>query len=170
MAKKKSQKNRRPRLAKASLPEFNLALGEFLALPAHLEQKYSDVVTQIFPLKASMNKMQEFCDSYLNLGEELPLYFTPAVPWVLMQVVDYGEIATTSKNLGWFSQHELAFGVPLRCYKKEKNEWIFDNWAMVFPFIFVDNPLSLSGGRKNAGHSCRPARLSPICSVRFREQ
>ena len=110
-------------------------------------------MTQIFPLKASMNRLQEFCDSYLNLGEDLPLYFKPAVPWVLMQVVDYGQIATTSKNLGWFSQHELAFGVPLRCYKKEKNEWVFVNWAMVFPFIFVDNPLSLSGGRKIYGWS-----------------
>ena len=136
-----------------ALPAFNQALGEFLALPKHLEQKYSDVVTQIFPLKASMNRLQEFCDSYLNLDEDLPLYFKPAVPWVLMQVVDYGQIATTSKNLGWFSQHELAFGVPLRCYKKEKNEWVFVDWAMVFPFIFVDNPLSLSGGRKIYGWS-----------------
>ena len=152
MAKKKRQTRRRIGTV-AFLPEFNLALGEFLALPTHLEQKYSDVVTQIFPLKASMNRLQEFCDSYLNLGEDLPLYFKPAVPWVLMQVVDYGQMATTSKNLGWFSQHELAFGVPLRCYKKEKNEWVFVDWAMVFPFIFVDNPLSLSGGRKIYGWS-----------------
>ena len=153
MAKKKSQANRRQKLANVTLPEFNLALGKFLALPAHLEQKYSDVVTQIFPLKASMSRLQEFCDSYLNLDEDLPLYFKPAVPWVLMQVVDYGEIATTSTNLGWFSQHELAFGVPLRCYKKEKSEWVFVDWAMVFPFIFVDNPLSISGGRKIYGWS-----------------
>ena len=151
MAKKKRQARRR--IGGVALPEFNQALGEFLALPEHLEQKYSDVVTQIFPLKASMNRLQEFCDSYLNLDEDLPLYFKPAVPWVLMQVVDYGQIATTSKNLGWFSQHELAFGVPLRCYKKEENEWIFVDWAMVFPFIFVDNPLSLSGGRKIYGWS-----------------
>jgi hypothetical protein len=153
MAKKKSKTNRRPRPATVTLPEFNFALGEFLALPAHLEQKYSDVVTQIFPLRASMNRMQEFCDSYLNLDEDLPLHFKPAVPWVLMQVVDYGEMATTSRNLGWFSQHELAFGVPLRCYRKEKNEWVFVDWAMVFPFIFVDNPLSMSGGRKIYGWS-----------------
>jgi hypothetical protein len=153
MAKKKSQRNRSLKPAKVTLPEFNFALGEFLALPAHLEQKYSDVVTQIFPLKASMNRLQELCDSYLNLDDDLPLHFKPAVPWVLMQVVDYGEMATTSRNLGWFSQHELAFGVPLSCYKREKNEWVFVDWAMVFPFIFVDNPLSLSGGRKIYGWS-----------------
>lgn len=151
MAKKKRHSRRR--IGNVALPEFNQALGEFLALPTHLEQKYSDVVTQIFPLKARMNRLQEFCDSYLNLGDDLPLYFKPAVPWVLMQVVDYGQMAITSKNLGWFSQHELAFGVPLRCYKQEKNEWVFVDWAMVFPFIFVDNPLSLSGGRKIYGWS-----------------
>ncbi len=90
MPTKKDKTNRRTRSANVILPAFNLALGEFLALPAHLEQKYSDVVTQIFPLKASMNRLQEFCDSYLNLDEDLPLHFKPAVPWVLMQVVDYG--------------------------------------------------------------------------------
>ena len=153
MAKKKSKSRSTKTPGRVALPEFNQALGEFLALPAHLEQKYSDVVTQIFPLKASMNRLQDFCDSYLNIDEDLPLRFKPAVPWVLMQVVDYGQMAVTSRNVGWFSQHELAFGVPLRCYKKQKDEWVFADWAMVFPFIFVDSPLSLSAGRKIYGWS-----------------
>ncbi len=153
MAKKKILSGNNPAPAAIKLPEFNLALGGFLALPPHLEQKYTDVVTQIFPLKASMNRLQDFCDSYLNVDETLPLRFTPAVPWVLMQVVDYGAMAAVSRNIGWFSQHELAFGVPIRCYKKEKGEWKFVDWAMVFPFIFVDNPLSLSAGRKIYGWS-----------------
>ena len=100
MAKKKRQARRRIGEGSVALPEFNQALGEFLALPKHLEQKYSDVVTQIFPLKASMSRLQEFCDSYLNLGEDLPLYFKPAVPWVLMQVVDYGQMATDIEEPG----------------------------------------------------------------------
>ena len=135
------------------MPPFNTALGEFLALPADLEQKYSDVVTQIYPLKASMERLEDFCDSYLNLDEELPMHFKPAAPWVLMQVVDYGKMATNAMNVGWFSQHELAFGVPVRRYEKEKGKWKFADWAMVFPFIFVDNPLSMSGGREIYGWS-----------------
>ncbi|MGA7871560.1 MAG: hypothetical protein WCA22_11745 [Candidatus Binatus sp.] len=79
--------------------------------------------------------------------------FKAAVPWVLMQVCDYGAMASTSRNVGWFSQHELAFGVPIRWYKKERGKWVFVDWAMVFPFIFVDNPLSMSGGRKIYGWS-----------------
>ena len=69
MAKKKRARNAISTCG-IKLPKFNSALGEFLALPPHLEQKYSDVVTQIFPLKASMNRLQEFCDSYLNLDED----------------------------------------------------------------------------------------------------
>jgi hypothetical protein len=147
------------------MPPFNTALGDFLALPAHLEQQYSDVVTQIFPLKANIQKLHEFCDSYLNLDEDLPLQFKPAAPWVLMQVVDYGKMASSSKNVGWFSQHELAFGVPVRCYKKQKDKWVLDDWAMVFPFIYVDNPLSMSGGREIYGWSKSEIKIDAIPSV-----
>jgi hypothetical protein len=165
MANTKRPTSRRKKPPGIALPKFNLALGEFLALPEHLEQKYSDVVTQIFPLKASMGRLQDFCDTYLNLNPDAPRYFKPAVPWVLMQVVDYGQMAVTSKNLGWFSQHELAFGVPLWCYKKEKDKWVFTDWAMVFPFIFVDNPLSMSGGRKIYGWSKSGIKIDDNLSI-----
>jgi len=153
MALRNKQSRRKTTPIRAAMPPFNTALGEFLALPAHLEQKYSDVVTQIYPLKASMERLQDFCDNYLNLDEELPMHFKPAAPWVLMQVVDYGKMATNAMNVGWFSQHELAFGVPVRRYEKEKGKLVFVDWAMVFPFIFVDNPLSMSGGREIYGWS-----------------
>jgi hypothetical protein len=80
MPSKKGPTSRRTKAAGGVLPEFNLALGEFLALPEHLEQKYSDVVTEIFPLRASMSRLQTFCDTYLNLDKDAPLYFKPAVP------------------------------------------------------------------------------------------
>jgi hypothetical protein len=164
MAPKNSQPIRRtsPKLA---LPRFNSALGKFLALPAHLEQKYSDVVTQIYPLKASMTRLQEFCDGYLNLDENSPIRFRPAAPWVLMQVVDYGKMASSSRNVGWFSQHELAFGVPLQCHKKENGKWVLADWAMVYPFIFVDNPLSMSGGREIYGWSKAGIRIEPTLPI-----
>ena len=153
MAKRNSYTSSNSAPKNIDLPRFNTSLGQFLALPAHLEQSYSDVVTQIFPLKASMTRLQEFCDGYLNLDEDPPFHFKPAAPWVLMQVVDYGEMASSSRNVGWFSQHELAFGVPVRWYKKENGKWVFVDWAMVFPFIYVDNPLSMSGGREIYGWS-----------------
>jgi len=153
MAPRNSEPSRRTAGAGAGLPLFNSAPGEVLALPAHLDQKYTDVVTQIYPLKARMTRLQEFCDSYLNLDENPPFYFKPAAPWVLMEVCDYGQMASTSRNVGWFSQHELAFAVPVQWHAKENGKWVFVDWAMVFPFIFVDNPLSMSGGRRIYGWS-----------------
>lgn len=147
------------------LPRFNSALGEFLALPSHLEQKYSDVITQVYPLKADAVQLQKFCDSYLNLSGNPPLHFEAPVPWVFMQVVDYGKIASTSRNVGWFSQHELAFGVPVRTYKREQGRWQFANWTLVFPFIFVDNPLSMSAGREIYGWSKAEIRIDTIPSI-----
>src|SRR5208282_5203914 len=160
MASRKKQVQRKTapsrKTAKAKAPtlsSFNTALGDFLALPEHLEQNYSDVVTQIYPLKASVERLHEFCANYLNLDDDLPVRFEPAAPWVLMQIVDYGRMALSSVNVGWFSQHELAFGIPVRRYEREKSKWVFADWAMVFPFIFVDNPLSMSGGREIYGWS-----------------
>lgn len=147
------------------LPRFNSALGKFLALPPHLEQTYSDVVTQVYPLKASMTRLQEFCESYLSLSENPPFSFKPAAPWVLMQVCDYGRIASTTSNIGWVSQHELAFGLPVEWYKKEGSKWVFADWAMIYPFIFVDNPLSMSAGREIYGWAKSGIRIDPVAPI-----
>src|SRR5215469_3664293 len=156
---RKGDPNPRVRRQQIALPRFNSALGKFLALPARLDQKYTDVVAQIYPLKASTTKLQEFCDDYLNLTGDPPNRFEAAIPWVLMQVIDYGKIATSARNVGWFSQHELAFGVPVRWYRKEQGRWVFVDWAIVFPFIYVDNLLSMSGGREIYGWSKAPIKI-----------
>lgn len=155
----KGESNSRMRRRRIALPRFNSALGEFLALPARLDQKYTDVVAQIYPLKADTTQLQQFCNGYLNLAGDPLNHFEAAIPWVLMQVLDYGKIATSAKNVGWFSQHELAFGVPLRWYRKQRGKWEFIDWAMVFPFIYVDSPLSMSGGREIYGWSKAPIKI-----------
>jgi hypothetical protein len=150
---------------RSDLARFNSALGQFLALPSHLEQKYTDVVTQVYPLRADPGVLQAFCDTYLNLSDDLPIRFKGQVPWVFMQIVDYGKMASTSRNVGWFSQHELAFGVPLQRYKREKGQWIFADWVLVFPFIFVDNPLSMSAGREIYGWSKAEIKIDTIAAI-----
>lgn len=100
MTARKAHTRKKSATSVTRLPRFNSALGKFLALPPHLEQTYSDVVTQVYPLKASMTRLQEFCESYLSLSENPPFSFKPAAPWVLMQVCDYGRIASTTSNIG----------------------------------------------------------------------
>jgi hypothetical protein len=117
---------------------------------------FNAVTNRVFPLKASMNQLQDFCDNYLNFVDEEKRnrpthYFKPAVPWVYCQVVNYGQCATATKSLGWISQHEVVFLVPLAWYVIEKGELRFKDWAMVCPFAFVDNDISVTTGREIYG-------------------
>lgn len=117
---------------------------------------FSDVTTRVFPLKASMNRLQDFCDNYLNFvdddkGNRSPHYFKPALPWVYFQVLNYGEMNTATKSLGWIAQHEVLFLVPLAWYVVENGELRFKDWATVCPFVFVDNDISITTGREIYG-------------------
>jgi hypothetical protein len=131
-----------------ALPDFNEALGDFLKLPANLQQTYTDVLTQVYPLPADFAALSTFCDAYLNnVSPGCPWRFEPAAPWVLLEVCNYGRMALQTQNVGWVSQHELAFGFPIAWYEGGK----FKDWAMVYPYIYVDDPLSMSLGRQVYG-------------------
>jgi hypothetical protein len=156
----------------SGLPDYNYALGDFLRPPPDPLNRYENVVTQVYPLRAQKKVLQEFCDKYLNLepreGEERLMEFEVAAPWVLMQVCDYGKLGYVTPNGPWFAEHELAFGIPLKWYERNGEERKFQDLAIVYPFIFVDSPLGMAGGRQIYGWSkagiefeCTPPELKP---------
>ncbi len=88
------------------LTDYNTALGDELALPDDLTETFTNVVAQIFPLAADMSVLQQFLDGYLNFpsdGENPPVYFKPAAPFVMLEVLNYGSVASNTENVGWFS-------------------------------------------------------------------
>jgi len=127
---------------------YNTTLVPWSCYPTSCQQTYTGVISQVFPL-AAICVLEDFCDSYLNLKQDKnpPFWFKPAAPFVLMQVVDYGDMAEANA-IGWFSQHELAFGIPVEWHVRDKDGWHFKDIAMHYPFIYVDNPLSIAGGRE----------------------
>jgi len=135
------------------LPPYRIDLAPFLGLPDDLSQKYTNIRTQVFPLRAQMSALSTFCDAYLNVDSYLPVYFRPAAPLVVLEVADYGDITINTPYSGLFSQREVSFGFPLEWYDKIGSDLVFRDWAMIYPFIFVDDPLSLSGGRELYGWS-----------------
>ncbi len=144
----------------ASLQPYRHDLASFFTLPDNLEQKYTGVVNLVFPLRAQIDKLQHFCDHYLNFrrDESLHVCYRAAAPWVLMQLVYYAEIQSGSAGLS--SQYELAFGFPVECFDvtgsdKSRTETGRD-WAIVYPYIFADNPISIYGGRMVYGWSKTP--------------
>jgi len=118
---------------------------------------FTGVTFRSFLLHADFNRLQMFCNNYLNFPDDPPgpssgNYFKAAAPWVTFSVINYGKMSTETENLGWIAQHEVLFSVPVEWYKVgESGELVFHDWAYVCPFIFVDNDRSLGVGREVYG-------------------
>ncbi|MBX3024567.1 hypothetical protein KF840_06620 [bacterium] len=125
------------------------------ALPTAPPFIFRGVTSRVFPLRANMSRLSAFCDQYLNM--DIPptiARFRPSLPYVYLMVLNYGSMSPASvraQNLGWVSQHEMTFTVPLEWWREEGGRLVFKNWACVSPFIFVDDQLSLTTGREVYG-------------------
>jgi len=98
-----------------------------------------------------MNLLRAFCDSYLNVAKGI-YEFYPYFPYVLLVVLDYGRMSLDQLNLGWVSQHEVLFEIPLGMWGYNKSgRWAFQKWVVNTPFIVVDNAASLTTGREAYG-------------------
>ena len=140
------------------MADYNSALCPFLDLKPPLIQKYTDVVAQIYPLRADPLRLQRFCDKFLKgtpKGNPF-VEFAPATPWILMQVCKYtsmlSETANRPKADRCFAQNELSFGIPIKYWDKGSKPQP-DQVAMVYPIVFVDNPISMEAGRQVYGWS-----------------
>lgn len=132
-------------------PRFNVpgGLSASMQLPPPFE--FTGVTIRVFPLRAKIHLLERFCDSYVNVIPDAAGVFKPFVPYVYLLIVDYGRMAVEAQNLGWLSQHEIVFTVPVEWYRREGSRLVFHDWGFVSPFIFVDNELSMTTGRQVYG-------------------
>jgi hypothetical protein len=156
-------------IAGTTQPQYNVARSpDLLALPGTPRIAFTGVSCRAFPLKSSISRLQDFCDGYLNFVDEREgsgHYFTPAIPFVYLQIVNYGKMSTESANLGWIAQNEVLFSVPLEWYRVEEGRLVFKDWALVCPFVFVDNDMSVATGREVYGWTKVKSWLDPIPSL-----
>ncbi len=132
-------------------PKFNTALrGVNVILEGKPPVRFEGVTVRVFPIRANMFRLRTFTESYLNVAPDI-VRFRPAFPYVYLMAVNYGRMAAEFRNLGWVSQHEIVFAVPLECYRVDKGRLVFADWAAVCPFIYVDDEMSLSTGREVYG-------------------
>ncbi|MBV8055500.1 MAG: hypothetical protein JO071_09710, partial [Deltaproteobacteria bacterium] len=155
---------RRP--ATSHLADYNDSFD--VKLPAKLTETLKGVTAHIFPLNADLGKMQAFLDRYLNfpdatLGktdEDPPVYFKPAAPFVLLEVANYSRISENITTVGWFSQREIAFGMAVEWYARRGDDIEFLRYALIYPYIYVDNQLGIEGGRAIYGWSKAPIEVA----------
>ncbi len=134
------------------LPFYNQALGPAEStLVVSPPFNFPGVTARVFPLRASMNILRGFCNRYLNVAPEV-CELHPYLPCVLLVVLDYGRMAIEQFNLGWVSQHEVFFGVPLALWRRDRRGRPYiEKWVVNTPFILVDNASSLTTGRESYG-------------------
>jgi hypothetical protein len=143
-------------------PFFDMARGwadEAYLVPPPFS--YPGVTARVFPLRASMNILSSFCRRYLNVLPPEVCYLRPSLPCVLLVILDYGDMALETANLGWVAQHEVLFEVPLEMWRREQGRMVFKGWVLNTPFIFVDNAASLTTGREVYGWPKVLASLRP---------
>ena len=149
-------------------PQFNNARGPASTLQFKPPFSFKDMTVSVFPLRANLSRLQAFCDRYLNQNSD-EIRFQAYLPYVFLQILDYGKMSIEAANMGWVSQSEVAFCVPLRWMIKQEGKWQFFDWAVSCPFIYVDNELSMSTGREVYGWPKVLARMDPSINEWFRD-
>jgi hypothetical protein len=156
-------------MAGKELPEYNTSIAGMLQWPSDVQMKFPRVGMRFYPLRADLVQLQRVCDAYLNFTQDPtddrpPYYFKPAAPFVLMQTVNYDRLEI--EEIGWLTQHEAIFSIPLEWYQLENGTWSFKDWAMTYPFIYLDHPISIWMGREMYGWPKVPVRVPRLFPLR----
>lgn len=108
---------------------------------------FRGVSARFFPLRANLDILQQLVDSYLNIVPPEAGRFRVPLPYVQLVVLDYGQMGESEMRTGWFSQVEVYFGVAVEWYKYVRGQWVFHDWAVITPYIFVNDDVSVPVGR-----------------------
>jgi hypothetical protein len=116
-------------------------------LPAKPPIIFNNLSARVFPLRANLDTLQQVVSGYLNIVPQEAGYFRVAMPYCYLMMLDYGQISQAVARTGWFAQVEVFFSIPVEWYKLVDGRLVFHDWAIVTPYIFVDDMLSVPLGR-----------------------
>ena len=132
-------------------PRFSDARGLNMAMQSVPPFEFEGVTMRIFPLRAKRDIVQRFVNQWLNIVPPEVGYFRAYLPYVFLDLINYGRMSAVAANLGWLAQREIAFSIPLEWYKRVGGQYVFHDWAYLSPFIYVDSNLSMTTGREVYG-------------------
>lgn len=131
---------------------------------------FSGVTVRVFPLRANPSTLQDFIDRSLNYEFTRGInYFRSASSYVYLQVLSYEKLSPRREQMGYISQNEVLFSIPLYWFKRnphgqskyngERYELLKYEDVSATPYVFVDNQLSVLGGRELYGWPKQLMRL-----------
>ena len=116
-------------------------------LPIKPPFEFRGLSARVFPLRASLDALQQLTNDYLNFIPREIGRFRAVVPYAYLAILDYGQITEHVMPLGWFAQVEVFFCVPVEWYRVVNGKWVFHDWAVFTPYIYVSDDLSVPMGR-----------------------
>jgi hypothetical protein len=106
--------------------------------------RFSGVGMRVFPLRANFARLKEFCDRLLN-GFPDVAEFRPLDGYVELIVLEYSSITSVEQPaFATYGQTEVFFMVPVMWKERATGK---QHFAVITPYIFVDNPVSARLGR-----------------------
>src|ERR1051326_6932074 len=141
--------NRKELRSDMTADEFTAQLPPLIndPLPVKPPFVFNGMSVRVFPLRASLDALQRICDATLNImPPEAGLFRVPA-PYVILMVIDYGQIAQSATGVGWYSQIEVFFSIQVEWYKLVDGRIRFHDWGLITPYIFVTDDISVPLGR-----------------------
>jgi hypothetical protein len=108
---------------------------------------FRGVSARVFPLRANLDTLQQLVDGYLNFVPREAGYFRAPLPYVFVVLLNYGQMSEAMMRSGWFSQIEVYFGLPVEWYKLVDGQYVFHDWGVITPYIFVNDDISVPVGR-----------------------
>ncbi len=147
-----------------TVDEFTANLPKLTSNPLPIKPPFvfNGMSARVFPLRAHLGMLQRLCDGYMNFVPPQVGYFRAPLPYVYVLVLDYGQIAEAVARIGWFAQTEVFFMIPLEWYKLVNGKWTFHDWAVITPYVFVNDEFSVPLGRTVYGF---PKVLAKVTAV-----
>jgi hypothetical protein len=151
--------------------EFSAQLPKLTDNPLPIKPPFvfNGLSSRVFPLRAHLGALQRLCDGYLNFIPPEAGYFRVPLPYVFVMVLDYGQVAESVARIGWFAQTEVFFMIPLEWYKFVGGQWVFHDWAVITPYVFVNDDFSVPLGRTVFGFPKVLARVTQTPSAWIRD-
>src|SRR5215469_9494795 len=142
--------------------EFTAALPPLTNNPLPIQPPFvfTGMSARVFPLRAHLGTLQRVVDGYMNFVPPQAGYFRVPMPYVFVMVLDYGQVAESVARIGWFAQTEVFFMVPLEWYRFVGGQWVFHDWAVITPYVFVNDEFSVPLGRTVFGFPKVLARVT----------
>src|SRR5688572_22949545 len=79
--------------------------------------EFRGLSARIFPLRASLDALQQLSNDYLTVLPPQVGRFRVVVPHVYPDILDYAQITAHGPPIGGFAQTEEVFAVPVRCHQ-----------------------------------------------------